>query len=286
MSNLNTGNKDEENLGSFYMGRMRPPPEPKRILPKGFLTGAALLAFVAIIWYAYPQGQEKYSGVDVPVITADKSVYKFKPENPGGMEVRHQDSTVFDPLDKKEIKVEKLLPTPEEPMDKEEALKARLDADKPKLNLDLQMSEAGKGVEKVVAKTDVRPLPKPEPELKKVVEVKKEEPSKALTTEPAKDAVKKTAETLKASPATTVKGVYIQLGSYRDASGAKTDWEKLQQKYPQFLKGLSMKTVRVDLGKKGIWNRLYAGSLPETRAKEICAVLKTENPGGCIVMRK
>ncbi|MDO3398203.1 hypothetical protein QWJ41_21005, partial [Nocardioides sp. SOB44] len=60
--------KDDENLGSFYMGRMRPPPEPDRVMPKGVLTIVAVLAFMGIIWYAYPQGQEKYTDVNVPVV--------------------------------------------------------------------------------------------------------------------------------------------------------------------------------------------------------------------------
>lgn len=278
MSAVNT-KKEDENLGSFYMGRMRPPPEPKRVMPKGLLTAVTLAAFAAIIWYAYPQGQEKYSGVEVPIITADKSAYKFKPDDPGGMEVRHQDSTVFDPLDKKEASVEKLLPTPEEPLDKDEALKGKLETPAPALKLDTQMTEVSKGTEKVVLKEEVikaEPVTVP---LKKPV--KAAEVTKSVAEKPV-EAVKPTAA--KAAP--VVSGYYIQIGSYRDTSGAKTDWTKLQQKYPQFLKGLTMKTERVDLGKKGIWNRLYAGALSEKRAREICSVLRYENPGGCIVSKK
>ena len=115
--------KEDENLGSFYMGRMKPSVEPRRVLPRGLLTAVTLLSFVAIIWYAYPTGQEKYAGKDIPLITADKTAYKFKPEDPGGMEVPHQDSTVFAPLEKGGDKaVEKLRPAPEEPIDKDTAL--------------------------------------------------------------------------------------------------------------------------------------------------------------------
>ena len=117
-------NDDDETMGSFYMGRMRPPPEPQRVMPKGLLASITFVAFAIILWYAYPRGVEQQDMADVPLIAADKAPYKFKPENPGGMEVRHQDSTVFNPLVKKEVaEVERLAPQPEEAMDKEEALK-------------------------------------------------------------------------------------------------------------------------------------------------------------------
>jgi hypothetical protein len=77
MTNLNLKIKDqppaEENLGSFYMGRMKPSTPPRRVLPKGALTFVTLFSFAAIIWYAYPRGQERYSDIDIPVIAADKA---------------------------------------------------------------------------------------------------------------------------------------------------------------------------------------------------------------------
>ena len=258
--------KEDDALGSFYMGRMRPPPEPRRVLPKGVLSGLTLVAFAAILWYAYPQGQEKYTDIDIPTIKADTGIYKFQPDDPGGVEVRHQDSTLFNPLDKvAEEKIERLLPTPEEPMKKEEALKtaAPIEKEKPQLNLASHMEEIAKGTERVVvpeAKVSEMPSPKP-------VE-KKAAPSKAVDTPP---------------PAS---GVYIQLGSYRDPSGAKTDWAKLQKKFPRELSGLSMTAERVDLGSKGVWHRLYAGRVSAGQAADICAVLKSQNPGGCFVVRK
>lgn len=282
-----TPKKDDENLGSFYMGRMRPPPEPKRVMPKGALTIVALLAFAAIIYAAYPSGQEKYSGLDVPVITADKETYKFTPDDPGGMEVRHQDSTVFAPLEKANGKeVEKLLPNAEEPLDKKETLseKVKLDEKSPKLNLDLQMKEVAAGTEKVISKADVK---KAEVlKLEPAKDVKKEEPK--VEEKPVAAAAPVAAvKTETASPAKLASGFYMQLGSYRDLTGAKTDWAMLQKKYPQFLKGLSMKTEKVDLAAKGVWTRLYAGPLSEGKARETCASLKTLNPsGGCIVAKK
>lgn len=244
-------NNNNENIGSFYMGRMRPPvPQPRRVLPRGALTGITLLAFAAILWYAYPQGQEKYDGVDVPLIKADASSYKFKPDDPGGMEIRHQDSTVFDPLEKKSAQTtEKLVPSAEAPIE------AKLDAPTPQLKLDAQMQDIGNGAEKIVTTP---------------------EPSKAEAIKPQAKPVTKKEEKPAVAGAT-----YIQLGSYRDAAGAKRDWEKFQKQYPQYLGKLDMRTQKADLGAKGVFHRLQAGPVTEARAGEICKSMK----GGCVVVR-
>ncbi len=276
-------NQNDENIGSFYIGR-RPPETPERVLPKGGLTIVALLAFASIIWYAYPAGEEKYADMDVPVVVAQKDAYKFTPDDPGGMEVRHQDSTVFDPLEKKSTKtVEKLMPTPEEPVDRAEVLKADATA-KLEPKLDMQIEKLDTGTEKIVAKTDtaaektaeavVKPIAKPATE--KTAEVKAVE---------AKPAEKPATLSAAAKAETNGKMVYIQLGSYRNTTGASEDWNRLKKKHPGLLGSLEMRTQRVDLGSKGVFNRLQAGKVSETKAKEICETLKSSNPGGCMVVR-
>lgn len=288
MNERKSGGKtqEEENLGSFYMGRMRPSePPPVRVLPKGLLTVVTVFAFAGILYYAYPRGQEKYTDVDIPTISADSGSYKSQPENPGGMEVRHQDSTVFDPLEKKGPEgVEKLLPSAEEPVSREEALKnsVNLDGSAPKLNLDLQMKEVAKGTEKVV------PVKEADPEKPAIAAAPQRKPEEKPTVKAAEQKQETKPEVKQEAPVAAkpaAGGTYIQLGSYRDAAGAKTDWSRLQKKFPQVLGGLSMKTERVDLGAKGVWTRLYAGAVSETRAREICAELKAANPGGCIVVK-
>lgn len=282
MNQYNENNKDE-NIGSFYMGR-RPPEMPERVLPKGGLTIVALLAFAAIIWYAYPEGEEKYASMDVPVVMAQKDAYKFTPDDPGGMEVRHQDSTVFDPLEKKPSKtVEKLMPTPEEPVDKAEVLKADATA-KLESNLDMQMEKLDTGAEKFVAKTEAVT----KTETAKTVDVVKPvaKPAKpAAQTAETKPAEKPASLSAATQAASDGKMVYIQLGSYRNTAGASEDWGRLKKKHPALLGSLEMRTERVDLGSKGVFNRLQAGKVSEAKAKEICETLKSSNPGGCMVVR-
>lgn len=210
--------KDDDNLGSFYMGRMRNPPEPRRVLPKGMLTAVTLFAFGAIIWYAYPQGAEKFARLDIPTITADKNAYKFKPENPGGMEVLHQDSTVFDPIDNKSAdsaKIEKLGAPPEEPVDKDSVLSTSpIDKTPERLNLDMQIKETSGGVEQVVPAAEPAPkvdakveAPKVDKKVETVTEAPKPpQPAPAVVAETPKPAPapKVVAETPKPAPAPKV----------------------------------------------------------------------------------
>lgn len=282
--------KDDDSLGSFYMGRMRTP-EPRRLLPKGVLTGATLFAFTAIIWYAYPRGQEKFSGLDIPTISADKSVYKFKPENPGGMEVPHQDSTVFDPIDNRSAdaaRVEKLGAPPEEPVDKDAAIStAPIDKKMEKLNLESQLTTpVSEDTEKVIAPVvEEEPPAVTEEKPAAVKETKPAEKPKAAKvekteTKPAAKPVEKPAAAV--APA-AAGGNFIQLGSYKDIAAAKADWAVLQRKFPQTLGKMKMRTQRVDIPGKGTFNRLQAGASSPARAAEVCKLLKGSGTS-CIVV--
>lgn len=266
--------KNEDTLGSFYMGRMRPPPQPQRVVPKGGLAVVALIAFAAILWYAYPQGQEKYQATDVPVVMADAQAYKFKPDNPGGMDIPHQDSTVFDPLEGRSAAVaERILPGPEEPLAREDVLKAAVptEAREPKLNLDPQMQEPAAGDPTETVTSDLPKVEKPA--------------APVVAAEPAKPVQKPAGKPVEKAATAAANGVYIQLGAYRNTAGAQQDWKKLQQKYPKLLNGLTMRTERVDLGAKGVFNRLQAGKVSQAEAESICKTLKSGGFGGCIVIR-
>jgi SPOR domain len=83
---------------------------------------AAVLIFSGIVSYAYKQGSQTGVNATTPVVAADSTDYKEKPENPGGMDVPFQDAVVFDQLDNKNQAtsgdtIESLLPPPEQPVD-------------------------------------------------------------------------------------------------------------------------------------------------------------------------
>jgi len=271
--------------------------EPHRVLPRGMLTGFALVVLASVIWYAYPHKRAQYQTLDIPVITADNAPYKFKPDDPGGMDIRHRDSTVFDPLENKSPdKVEKLAPPAEKPMSRDKAVALARAQDKlpaPAPKTGMEVKTLPDGTEKIVTAPAHKAAPVPaHVEKTPAVKTVKKPAAKAVATPAAKPAPVKTAkETVKKAVApitpgvaATANGVYIQLGSFRDISAAYREWTKLQKKYPQYLSHLTLRTQRVDLGAKGVYNRLQAGRVSRADAKKICAALKASHSAGCIIV--
>ncbi|MBI1215389.1 MAG: hypothetical protein GC185_06185 [Alphaproteobacteria bacterium] len=295
--------KDDTSLGTLY-ARGRPPQEPKRVLPRGMLTFIALAGFAAVIWYAYPREHKAYQDVDIPVITADNTPYKFKPEDPGGMDIRHQDSTVFDPLENKSPDtVEKLRPPAEQPMSKDKAVELARAQDTPavedkpaRLDLGMQMKTLPDGTEKIVTAPEVKPVTATPAHAVSA----KRAPPQVIHNAPVKTAAapipkpapvktaaadKTAAAAIKPDATETASGVYIQLGAFRELSAARREWSALQKKFPQYFSNLTMRTERVDLGAKGVYNRLQAGRLSREDAKKICEAMKSVHSAGCIIVR-
>ncbi len=83
----------------------------------GIALVAALAVFAGILWYAYDWGMGQFETADLPVIVADTTPIKSRPEDPGGIEVPNQDVAVLnDPVpDPAKPQAERLLPPPETP---------------------------------------------------------------------------------------------------------------------------------------------------------------------------
>ncbi|MCH8999144.1 MAG: hypothetical protein IID48_12920, partial [Proteobacteria bacterium] len=78
---------------------------------------AALAVFVGVLWYAYDWGMGQLETVRLPVIVADTTPIKSRPEIPGGIEVLNQDVAVLNDVapDPEKPQAERLLPPPEAP---------------------------------------------------------------------------------------------------------------------------------------------------------------------------
>ena len=79
--------QDTEELEADLRGR--------RSLVPAVTALAAIFCFGAIVWYAYTWGTGKMASEDLPVVVAEPMPEKVKPEQPGGMEVPHQDIAVL-----------------------------------------------------------------------------------------------------------------------------------------------------------------------------------------------
>lgn len=117
--------QDGDGLQADVIDRPGPPPElrdpPSRSRALGaFLATFALAAFAGVVWYAYDRGLQAGSEATAPLIQADPSPIKVRPEQPGGLEVPNQDKLVYGALrpgqDRGET-VERLLPPPEAPVE-------------------------------------------------------------------------------------------------------------------------------------------------------------------------
>src|SRR3546814_271578 len=92
----------------------------------GIVTGVVLLAFCGfggIVWYAYSNARSVPATGEPPLIEADAAPVRVRPEQPGGLEVPHQDRLVLQQLNTnraEEEPVEHLLPPPEEPLPRPE----------------------------------------------------------------------------------------------------------------------------------------------------------------------
>jgi hypothetical protein len=106
------------------------PPRRKRSIWPSIAVVAAFAAFGGVIWFAYQNGRNGNGSGPPPLVKADTSPVKEKPDNPGGQEIPFQDSTVYDRLNQNGQKpvVEKLLPPPEMPVSRPQASAAPADA--------------------------------------------------------------------------------------------------------------------------------------------------------------
>ena len=79
-----------------------------------------LISFGWLIWFIFYEGinSGSNSNKDVPVIKAYTKPIKNKPDDPGGLVIRHRDKSVFRHLSSgdEQEPIERLLPAPEEPM--------------------------------------------------------------------------------------------------------------------------------------------------------------------------
>jgi cell division septation protein DedD len=234
------------------------------------LAVAALLmfgAFGAAVWYAYDRGFRSGGSTSPPLIRADTSPTKVRPDEPGGLQVPHQDKLVYETLNAEGEgePVEQLLPPPEEPI--------------------ARPASPAPPSEPVPAPTEVTAVPVSPPPPPPLPEPPSEAPSPPPAASPPQAAPQPASP---AAPAKTASlGIFrIQLASYREAAAATQGWHRLSKAHPGLLGKLSPAVIRIDLGAgKGIYYRLLAGPLPDrAQADRLCAQLKAKKVG-CLVVK-
>ncbi|WP_321390926.1 SPOR domain-containing protein [Emcibacter sp.] len=219
------------------------------------ITVVVLAIFAGVIWYSYMQGADKGP---VPVVRADKSVIKVKPDDPGGMKVPHQDKEIFEQVAGAGSEKEEVLGASSEiPMD-------RPSVDAPAAG-DLN-----------VALPPNPPVEEGDAEAKTVAEAEQaaEQISPAASAPTPSVTERETGDFM------------IQLGAFSQLASAEKLWANLAQKHGDLLAGLTPDYMVVDLGEKGVLYRVRGGNIEDRDAADrICDQLKKAGQG-CMVVKK
>ncbi len=295
--------------GGFRPAAHEPESNLRGKLLGALVAVAAVAGFGGIAWYATTQGQ-KDSAMVVPLIRADNSPVKVLPAKPGGMEVPNQDKLIFMRINpgQKKAKVERLLPPPEKPMATLAPIEAPIEKpmERPAKTPPLGPLVAKPGIlasgtePSPPAPKAARPAPAPKPAqaaakaAAKIPPAKpkpvtpKNKPVEAIAPVKPKAKVMKAAKAAPASkaPAAAAQGAFrVQLGAVKSKTGAQKEIRRLTRRYQSLLAGLTVKAVRTDLGRRGIFYRLRAGPLAgRTAAAALCAKFKARKQG-CMVIR-
>ncbi|WP_207478536.1 SPOR domain-containing protein [Arenibaculum pallidiluteum] len=249
--------------------------------------GALLATLSAVAWYAAGSGGR--SDGPPPLIQASTAPTKIRPDQPGGMEVPHQDKLVYERLHPGRAgtgKIERLLPGPEEPMPKPEPAPAPepaaspsappLAPDEPEPSPAISVAAEGPVVAPPIAK--IQPAP--------AAPMEHAPPAAAVSTAPPVARLPQVA-TLPpaAAPAAPARGgIRLQIASVPSAETAKSELSRLQRRFPSELGSLPATITRADLGAKGTYYRVQLGPVDEARASAVCTALKAQNVG-CLLVR-
>ena len=279
-----------------------------------------IVAFAGAILVTYGKGDHASPDGGPPLLTADTTPMKSRPEQPGGMEVPHQDKLVYERLNDRGSKsqIERLLPPPEEPLPRPVVA--------PQLPPSLALPEApavaqlppgstttvprlpGEGPDAPPPAAAALPAPAPPPVAQAPASAPKAPPP-AVKPAPVQQAQTQPAPSVQAAapakpqpapppqaaapapqsaPAPAKAGGggnwRVQLAAVRSEAEAATEWKRLTSRYGAALGGLSMQVAKADLGEKGVFYRIQGVGLDEERARSVCSQLKAQNVG-CVVVR-
>ena len=240
-----------------------------------FIAIFGLVSISGLVWFALNQGDLIGERQDLPLVKAENSPIRVKPDNPGGLEVPNRDRLILKNLEtanpSKLGVPEKLIPRAESPIftnNKEASLGA---PDNEKISKD-------KEVEQKQEKIKTSKLKRKSSELKKSEgynkgQDKKRQKNKPLTIETKQRVISK---------ATTHR---VQLASLAKQKAADQFWKQMKKKHPTLFGEMLGRTVKIKLKSKGTFYRVQGDAISRNTAEKICKIMKTKKQA-CLVVKK
>ena len=235
-----------------------------------FVSMFGLISIIGLAWFALNQGELIIGNDDVPLIKADTSPIRFKPDNPGGLKVPNQDRLILKNLEianpsKLEIP-EKLIPRPEQPIATNSNSKQITSTVEEKM---LKGRVAAPQLPKIKSPQDNGALGK----IKKFEKHKKD--SKLATYK------KKQKSSTKSVGASAYR---IQLASLAKRRAAEKFLLKVKSKKFTLLGGMTGRVTKVNLKSRGIFYRVQGDLVSRKKAEKICKFLQSKKQA-CLVVR-
>jgi len=211
--------------------------------------GAALLAIVG----GY-SAMHRHHGA-VPVVQADQGPTRFKPDNPGGMEVAGAGNEVFS--GGSDTDVGKLAPPPETPAPQPRTAPTSPApaAAAPVATVPPEPAKPGKPVAVASAAKPATAASAAKPA--------------AVTTAPGKPAAAATTATA-AKPDKTGKAAAVQLAAFPTEDAAKAEWQRLQKRMPDVLGSRQPAFSRTEHDGRTWWRLRTGGFADTTQAVQFC----------------
>jgi len=227
---------------------------------------AIAMIFISAVVYFYLAGHKTVDPNNLPTIAESKPPERIRPADPGGMDIPHQDSSVYEHLDTRQSQngPEKLLPAPEAPLAFEQ-----VNAITPP-TAPVTLPDALPGL----------PSAQPTPPGPQQALPTQDQTSNAPSTPNAPANSSAQTETTDTVPL----NFRIQLGAVKDETAANTEWARMEKKYGEILKGTTSYFSPVNLGEQGAFLRIQTQPLTHADAEARCQKLKLVNQA-CLIVK-
>ncbi|MFC7290239.1 SPOR domain-containing protein [Hirschia litorea] len=273
------------------------------------LTLGVIVVFAVVVWNAYKQGVRHSDASVLPQI-ASEGAFKVKPENPGGKADVNTNMRVLDQVGGTAREETKVLEATvrEEPVPVLETVAIDANAanglsskniapsipqasNKAQVQTQTrQLGESGKPVDlrpgsklsgSTVQTAEIAPAPtikKMSPAASADININPIQKPKPRPVEPAKPEL-----TLNFS---ANGGFVVQLAAVKSTDAVDDVWQKAGKKAPNLFENAKRHVQTVDLGPKGVWHRVQAGSFDSrSDANVFCTAYKASG-GDCIVAER